>query len=215
MERQRIEPALRAYIERLDEDAQNRVLPGWRKCGSTGKKQVKTVVTKLDDIQREGLAFLNHRQGQRARDNPQLKSSVSRTAVLGALAALREGYSWNVDNKVQDLWAECSSLFASKRFKQSSPTERLSILHEDSNSSACSSEYKRRITALLIQHERQQKRTNKSDRAKEKARDVAEHKKKSRANITDAMQTARAWSRFIEVWGLGGLVMPGPGYKQA
>jgi hypothetical protein len=173
------------------------------------------LVGDLDDIERDALAFLNRKQRERALRDESLKSTVNREAILGAVAALRDGCSWNAENKIEDLWAAEDSVITSVRFKQSSPEERLTMLHESSISSAYWSEYKRRITALLIQHERKQTRKSTSNAATEQIHRLKKLSVKPLANTKGVLLTASAWLRFVEVWGLGGLVMPGPGHQRA
>jgi transposase len=165
------------------------------------------LVGDLDDIERDALAFLNRKQRERALRDESLKSTVNREAILGAVAALRDGCSWNAENKIEDLWAAEDSVITSVRFKQSSPEERLT--------SAYWSEYKRRITALLIQHERKQTRKSTSNAATEQIHRLKKLSVKPLANTKGVLLTASAWLRFVEVWGLGGLVMPGPGHQRA
>jgi hypothetical protein len=135
---------------------------------------------------------------------------VNREAVLGAIAALRNGLSWHCENKIDDLWEAYVAIVASERFKRSPPTERLNMLHESVVSTTYSSEYKRRITALLIQHERKQDRTSGTVTGK-----LQKLTGMSSASAKDVAPTASAWLRFVEIWGLGGLLMPGPGHKRA
>lgn len=213
--RQRIEAALRYYINQLDDGARSRILPGWKKPGGKGRKPCKPPIQELDDIERDALAVLNQKQRQRALHNEELKPTVDREAVLGAVAALRDGLSWNVKNKIEDLWAAEESVITSDRFKRSSPAERLTMLYESSISTAYWSEYKRRITALLIQHERKQDCKSKSNAATEKAQRLRTLAGRSLANAKCLSLTANAWLRFVGVWGLGGLVMPGPGQQRA
>lgn len=212
---QRIEAALRHYIEQLDDEARSRILPGWKKPGKKGKKPRKQPIEDLDDIERDALAFLNQKQRQRALQNEKLKSTVDREAVLGAVAALRNGLSWNVKNNIEDLWAAEDSVITSDRFKRSSPAERLTMLYESSISTAYWSEYKRRVTALLIHHEGKQGRKSTSNAATEKARKLKTLAGRSLADAKCLSLTANAWLRFVGVWGLGGLVMPGPGQQRA
>lgn len=136
---------------------------------------------------------------------------MNREAVLGAIAALRDGLSWHCKNRIEDLWAAYDAVVTSERFKCSPPTERLNMLHESAIATAYSSEYKRRITALLIQHERKQDRTSTS---KTVTGNLQMLTGMSSANAKDVAPTASAWLRFVEVWGLGGLLMPGPGHKR-
>jgi hypothetical protein len=217
---QRIEAAIRTYIEQLDDAAQGRVLPGWKKCDAVSKrrrkqpsKKLDNIQTseKLDEIQRDALAFLNQKQRERAQNNEKLESTVSRETVLGAIAALRDGLSWHCENSIEGLWLAYDAVVASERFKCSLPAERLNMLHESVILTAYSTEYKRRITALLIQHERKQDRTSTGETATEKLQRLTGM---SSANAKDVAPTAAGWLRFVEVWGLGGLLMPGPGHKR-
>jgi len=196
------------------------VLPGCKKCGVVSKRRRKQPSKrlnnaqpseKLDDIQRDALAFLNQRQQERAQDNESLKCTVSRETVLGAIAALRDGLSWHSENSVESLWLDYDVVVASERFKCSPPTERLNMLHESVISTSYASEYKRRITALLIQHERKQDRTSTGETTTGKLQRLTGM---SSANAKDVAPTASGWLRFMEVWGLGGLLMPGPGHKR-
>jgi hypothetical protein len=121
---------------------------------------------------------------------------VNETFVQGAVEQILSGYLWHIDekNKIGDLWAE-ESIITSEQFKDRSHSEHLVILYNLSVSSVFSNEFKRRILVLLMNHERKQIRTSASDRA-----------------ISDS---ANGWLRWIECWGFGGLLLPGPGYQSA
>jgi hypothetical protein len=169
----------------------------------------------VEDVGHKALAFLKKKQRERA---PHKKATVSSELVLGAVAALLSGVSWIEDknNKIEDLWAAEEFAITSERFKLSSPVERLAILHNSSVSTAFSSEYKRRITALLIQHELKQNRKSASNAATGQVRKLRKLSKKSPMNDQAVSLCANSWLRFVEAgWGLGGLVLPGPGHHGA
>lgn len=210
---QRIEAALRSFIARLDDETHHRIIPGWVKSNKKRKCQRKQPIRELDKIEHGALAFLRQRQRERACENEELVPTVNREAVLGGIAALREGYVWNCKNKVETLWANKDESFTtSEQFKRSSPIERLGLLHTHATSSAHVNECRRRITALFIHHECKQKGVSTGKKA---AEDLARMTGLPFTSAKDVDPTAQSWLRFMEVWGLGGLVIPGYGHKAA
>lgn len=191
------------------------MLPGWTKT----RKRKRTDEEHIEDLDedsgavgesqlhQEALTFLNRRQGQRACEDKNLKPTVDRTTVHGAVTALRAGLLWSGMDR---LWAADQSVTASARFSDSPPIRRLGMLHELALSSGHAVECRRRITALLIHHECKQKRI---PMVKKSMNELSKVAGISLENANDIIPTARAWLRFIKIWGLGGLAMPGPGHK--
>jgi hypothetical protein len=202
-------------------------LPGWRRSARNNKRADKqpkpcgprkpSVKPSVDDIDRKALDCLNERQRERALHDKALKSTVSAELVLGAMTALRSGLSWNKDkdNKIEDLWAAEESAMTSTQFKCCSFLDRLAILHDSSISTAFSSEYKRRITALLILHEHKQNHGSTSDTTTRQLQRLNKLSRKPSSDIRTISKCAHSWLRFVEAWGFGGLVLPGPGHQGA
>lgn len=198
-------------------------MPGWKRPATKSKqideprKSCKPSKPPAGDIERKALNYLNKKQRERALRDKDLKTTVNDGLVLGAMTALSSGLSWreDKDNKIEDLWAAEESAITSTRFKRSSPVERLAILHDSSISTAYSSEYKRRITALLIHHELKQNRKSASDAATRQLQRLSELSRKPSANIKAVSACANSWLKFVEAWGLGGLVLPGPEHQSA
>lgn len=237
-DQKRIHAALRHYIARSDEQTQAQILPGWirrdtvdsetaalkRQREQSGVEQPVVVprkpkrrrtgpVDKLDSFQRQALSFLNQRQAQRAQENEHLERSVDRESVLGVIAAIRDGHAWNEDNAIGRLWAGAKdSITTTEAFKASTPVRRLAMLHGDAISSAHLGECKRKFTALLIHHECKQRNVAVGKKATETFEKLTGLPLTS---ATSMNQTACAWLKFVEVWGLGGLVLAGPGHRSA
>lgn len=220
--------ALGHFISQLDEESHNQILPGWtkrRESRGTKRKAADTPTASdehkaedLDDglakIQEEALAYLNKRQRARARRKRKIKPTVEPAVVRGAIKALREGHVWNCENNIEDLWAGDNPILISDDFKRSSPMRRLGMLHADAISSVHSNECKRRITALLIHDGHKQAASIVEDSNELPAAELAQLIGLPAVSAKNAISTARGWLRFIGAWGLGGLVLPGPGHRE-
>jgi hypothetical protein len=214
-----VEKALQQYIEQLDDNARRRILPGWRKPVKRSRLRdtpYTQSVGNSGDIKGDLLAYLNLKQRERALHDENLKSTVSCDLALGAFTAILSGLTWHKTNKIEDLWAKGESdIITSERFKCSSPLERLAILYDSSVSDAFWNEFKRRILALLIQHDHKQPHKSASIGATGRVQGLEKLFRKVPANANAVSKCANSWIRWIEVWGFGGLVLPGPGHQGA
>jgi hypothetical protein len=221
--RQRVEEALQNYIARLGDEARRRVLPGWKSPDLISRqidkpcKPSKPSVGDSDGIERDVLAYLNQKQRERFSRGENKKSTVSTEKVLGAVAALRSGLEWwkKTEDKIEDLWAVAESAITTTQFKHSSPVGRLAILHNSSVSEAFWSEFKRRMSALLFQHLRKQNHKNARNGARRQVQRPEMLCKKLPVNAEAMSACANSWLKFVEVWGLGGLILPGPRHQRS
>lgn len=216
-----IEDALQLYIAKLDKETQDRILPGFvRRRKARGeppnpKRRRKDITSEeigeeVDEELLLALAFLNERQRERARKDSKLKPTVDCGIVRGALAALHDGYAWNCDNDIASLWTLDDSAIPPVIFEGGSPLPRLAVLYKRTLASAHSGEYKRRILALLIHHECRKSGIPMSNEGSEELEKLAEL---SFQSTNDLRLTAQSWLRVINSWGMGGLMMPGPGQR--
>lgn len=161
-----------------------------------------------DEFQQKALAFFAQRQRERAREGEISQPTLTWNVAQKAIAALQEGFKWNCENDVGELWVSREPVIASDSSENCSPLQRLTKMYESVLSSAHSTEVKRRIIALLIHHECQEHRIS-----------IKKRKRKQRETglpidtATVINFTAYAWIRFVRSWGLGGLVIPDTGAR--
>lgn len=223
--KQSFENALEIYISKLDKPTQNRILPGWvrlseiydqtiptnskkRKRKDSGRDEgILNEDEELQKLQQQAQVFLNHKERERAREADRKMKPVDPVTVEGAIAALFAGQEWHHGNVISDLW---SSEDKAELTQSTTPIQRLTMLYNNVSSSAHSVAFKRRILISLWLHECKQNRI-KINRGESKEVEEKTGLSFGKAAVVD--KAARGWLRFIEAWGIGGLVMPGAGHS--
>jgi hypothetical protein len=184
----------------------------------------KSLGERFGALRQQAVAFFAQRQKGRNQEGEPPKPALTWIVAQNALTALEDGHKWITENDVSDLWVSKDPVTADGPSEDISPLQRLAMLYESVLSSEHSNEVKRRLTALLIHHECQVNRIPVSKlmgkgkrkefgKGKDWNCEFAKPTGVSFGTATDALNTAYAWIKFIKAWGLGGLVMPAPGYR--
>lgn len=177
-----------------------------------------------NELQQKAERFFEQRRRQRCQGDGPLKPALTWKVAQNAITALRIGYEWNCENNIEDLWVSKDPVASNEPPKDVSPLRRLTRLYSSVVSSEHSNEVRRRIIALLIHHEcRENRISTRRVKAARKGKGTEEGKEwdlkyaeKTGLSFDHAIKvnyTAYAWIKFIRAWGIGGLVMPGPGQR--
>lgn len=177
-------------------------------------------------LRQEAVTFFTERRRKACQEGEPLKRALSWKVAQKALVALREGYEYNRDKDIGDLWDVKEPVGVHHAPEDSSYLQRLTILHESVLSSVHLHDIKRRFTALLIYHECKENLipVSKGNGKGKGAKKAKEEERKweggpakrtglSFKNAKVVHTNAYAWTNFIKAWGLGGLVMPGPSHS--